>query len=803
MKKTITTRMTALTAALALIAGSAASCGKTDENKNNAKVKTTQELMSGSYKAVEIITDVDNIQRVDKINDEKMLISSYSYDSGAPTFYLSDSEFENIEPLEIDFGIEPDDEVYFNTSISSDGDIVAMATFTDYGDVEKPDFEDPDFDYENFDFEEFYSHVTESYKLYTVDIDGTVKSKVDITGLDEYLGDEDNRGGMGGMYPCSDGKVLCEVYSMENTIVIIGPDGKVEGELDGLDANYLDSVAVIDDATIALGGYFKNYKNLVKYVDAKTLKPTGDEIDLEKAGISNGVGTLFKGNGDYKVLVSASDALYGIKEDGSSVEIVNWLDSDLGNGGVNSIIALENGDYIVAYQDYMSGGSTLYRLTKRDTSELDNIKVLTIGVMYDNWDVKQKVSDFNKSHDDVRFKMVDYSKYDQYDEENNKRLSSGDEQLKKDILSGNAPDMIVCQNQAIIKNLAKKGLFVDLNEFLEKDSEFNVDDIMPNILEACKINGKLLSLPSSFNIQTYAIKSKNFDKEGWTVDEMIDTYKSMPEGTSLTELDCKEMIAQMLLSSMCKCIDYDKGTCSFDSPDFKTLLSFCEQFPKEEDIIDWEDQDAVMEIYNSDNFMKDKQLITPIYFYDFDYYISQCKGRFGDEPVTFVGYPSVGGNGAVMQLSESIAILTNATDQQSCWEITKEFFKEPSEEDEEQGRYYSNGLPTRKSAFDKAAEAATKKPYYIDENGKKVEYEYNYYDQATQKSIDVAPLTEEEKNEVVDYIMNTTTIVDDFDPEIQDIIMEEAEAFFEGEKTSDEIIANLQSRISLLLSEQS
>jgi len=32
--------------------------------------------------------------------------------------------------------------------------------------------------------------------------------------------------------------------------------------------------------------------------------------------------------------------------------------------------------------------------------------------------------------------------------------------------------------------------------------------------------------------------------------------------------------------------------------------------------------------------------------------------------------------------------------------------------------------------------------------------------------------------------------------------MEEAEAFFEGEKKSDEVISNLQNRISILLSEQ-
>lgn len=803
MKKTFT-RITALTAALALIAGTAASCGK-KEDSNNGKVKTAKELMAASYKAVEIDTDVDNINTIDRIDENRILISTFSERQNAPTLYISDNEFKDIKPIEIDFGVKEDDEVNFNTAVSPDGNIMAFATFVDFGDQKKPDFDDPSFDYESFDFEEFYSHVKYNYKLYTVDLDGNIKSENDITGLDEYA-DEDGDVNIGRMYPCGGDKVICEVYSMDNKYVILGTDGKISGELDGLDASYIESVALIDDETIAAAGYFKNYDAAVKYVDANTLKAKDDTVDLKKAGLSDNIGTIFAGSGDYKFLMSTSTALCGIKEDGSGEEIINWLDSDLGNGGVNSIVSMENGDYVIAYQDYTSGtnGSTLYRLTKRDVSEMENTKVITIGVMYDNPDIKSKVQEFNKSHDGVRFKMVDYSKYDDYDEENERYTSSGEGQLKNDIVSGNAPDMIVCQNQALIKNLANKGLFVDLSEYLSKDSDIKTDDIMPNILEACKIGGKLLSLPTAFQIQTYAIKAKNFDKDTWTIDEMIDTYKKQPEGTSLTYLDSKETISEMLLSSMCGCIDYEKRTCSFDSPEFKKFLDFANEFPKQDELIDWEDQKAVNEMFNNDNFMKDKQLIDNVYLYDFESYIGQYKGRFGDEDVKFIGGPSVGGNGGVLMLSESLAILTNSTDKDTCWELIKEFFKTPEEDEDESGmnRYYISGFPTIKSKFDKMADTATKKPYYIDENGKKVEYNYSYYDQSKNKSVDVDPLTEDEKKEIVDYIMNTTTIVDNFDPEIQNIIMEEADAFFEGEKSSEEIISSLQSRISLLLSEQ-
>ena len=49
------------------------------------------------------------------------------------------------------------------------------------------------------------------------------------------------------------------------------------------------------------------------------------------------------------------------------------------------------------------------------------------------------------------------------------------------------------------------------------------------------------------------------------------------------------------------CIDYEKRTCSFDSPEFKKFLDFANEFPKQDELIDWDDQKAVNEMFNNDN----------------------------------------------------------------------------------------------------------------------------------------------------------------------------------------------------------
>ena len=95
------------------------------------------------------------------------------------------------------------------------------------------------------------------------------------------------------------------------------------------------------------------------------------------------------------------------------------------------------------------------------------------------------------------------------------------------------------------------------------------------------------------------------------------------------------------------------------------------------------------------------------------------------------------------------------------------------------------------------------KPYYIDGDGKKIEYDDTYYDEEAQKEVKVNPLSKEQADYITKYIEATDMVVDDFDPAIEDVFVDELMPFIEGEKTADETAKLLQDRISLILSEQS
>ena len=112
------------------------------------------------------------------------------------------------------------------------------------------------------------------------------------------------------------------------------------------------------------------------------------------------------------------------------------------------------------------------------------------------------------------------------------------------------------------------------------------------------------------------------------------------------------------------------------------------------------------------------------------------------------------------------------------------------------------GFPILKSEFDKLAEKSTKVPTYKDENGKEVEDPIMFYTDDG-KEIKVDPLTNEEKDKIVEFITSVEKPGASIDPDVEMILQEEIMAFLGGEKTADEVINLIQSRVSTLVSEQS
>lgn len=790
MKTNSITRITALTMALAVICGGAASCG----NKAGSGTSTAAGLIQNAFKAEPVGSDmsfsyVSGLVYSPVSNKVYVAGVQDSENSSGQQLFVTDLEFAQFDELPMDEGGFADGG--YSIAAAPDGGLYVIQQINDFGDMELPDPDDPDFDPSSYDYGALEEARVTSYKFIRFDQEGNKVTSADIDGIDEYI---ENNAYFSGMYNFGKDQLLLSFSGEDEKSIAIDTEGKVIGEayMDGL--SWVSGGAETPDGETVISGFSSKGLKL-KYFDTDSLKPSGKEIEIKDNSIMN-ISSLCNGSGEYEVFADTDKSLYGVKADGTLDEMINWTNSDMNSDYGRLVLPLENNEFIV----FDANDKCFSRMTKRDSSDFENTKVITLGMGFDDGTISQKVKEFNKSHDDVRIKTVDYQKYNSYDEESMEMTDSAEKHMKMDIVSGNAPDMVVTYGTSLQLSLAGKGVFADMGELLDADSELSRDDILPNVLEACKINGKLLSLPSNFTVSSLAVKKKFFDKENWTFADLKETYEKMPEGTELTEITTRSNAFYILKDSLSSCIDYEKGTCNFDTEQFRDILEFCSQFKDDSELMDWynssSDEEINSFIEDSQSRYKDeKALVYEMYLDGFEAYQIAKQAMFDDD-ITLVGVPTEDGKGSKLVFSKTYSILDSSSSKQECWEFVKSFFGE-----EKGGDIEAYGFPTLKSGFDKKAEQAAKPRTYTDEDGEEHEIDNTYY--LGGKEIKIDPLSDKDRDYIVDYIMNTDTAEFTFTDEVNEIVTDCITAYFKKEKSADETIELINSKVSILLSEQS
>lgn len=797
--------LAAILAAAAIL--TSVSCGEKGGNESSsgggnnsaATPQTADKVMEKSYQAVEIgqAPPLKYINDMNVMGDTGKIIISGGEDDGERKIYITDMEFTEYKPVELDLPKADNIEAYYSIVVAADGTAYAFATITDYGDFELPDYEDPDFDWQNFDYEAMEEAAERSYKIYTISPEGEVSEGNDVTGIEKYKDDDSY---FGEILITGNTMILSVSKNSGEEHIVINPDGSIGDEVDFGDDDYFYPSGIDSDGNLAYVSY-SGGDAVIRKIDSETLSVSPDEIKLEEAEMN--YRAIFAGEGDYTVYLSGSSSLYGLKADGTMDEIINWIDSDLNGDYIQSVIPAENDEFIVYEQNWSNGNSKFYRLTKRDASELANTQIITMMVQYADQTIMNKVNEFNKINSDYRIKVEDYQKYYQWDEESGTTTNSPEKQLKQDIASGKTFDIICLNNSSLVMNLGKKGMLADLYEFMENDSTIKKEDFIPAVLDAGEIDGKLVSISPSFSVSTMALKSKYSDKENWTVDDLIETYNNLPDGMKLLTYGNSKRSVYNLFSygSGTEYIDYENGTCSFDSPEFIKILEFCNRFDNEGegDEINWETAtDEEMNDYFNEQetaCRNDKSLLNSVYLSDLRGYSRAVTAEFGDD-ITLVGYPTANGAGAVINMNTSCSIMSDSPNKEACWDFINDFF-----DDEYQNGEDMYEIPSIKSAFEARLDRAMEKPYYINSEGKKETYDDTYY--IGGEEIKIPPLTQEQRDIVENYILSGKVNSYFYNDEINSIIEEQINAFFAGEKTAQETAELIQNRVSILVSEQS
>jgi len=481
----------------------------------------------------------------------------------------------------------------------------------------------------------------------------------------------------------------------------------------------------------------------------------------------------------YDFYYAQGDCIYGLNlADFESKKVCDYTLSDLDLSYTNYVGELTNGDFIIV-SDSSNASNILGTLTKVDPSEVVEKETLVIGTIFIDDAVRKAVVKFNQNSDKYRIKIKNYGEqdYDSFEDMTSK--------MNLDITSGNAPDIVVLDSYIPYESYIAKGVFEPLDSYLENDEELSKTEFLENIMDAGKRNGKQMMIIPSFSIVT-AVSSKDM------VGDTVVTWDNAEELCKQNNIEDKYMMGMLFKDSTYELytsiggsfIDWENGTCSFDSDEFKKFLEFNKKLPERTDDYDYQEEEVM--------FREKKGLLRVTWISEFTDYQTLEKGYFGTD-VNFNGFPTADGTKSYISPNLQLAMSKDCKHKDAAWEFLKIFLQKDYQEN------LQWAFPVREDSLKALEEKAQEDPYYIDEEGKK-QPDNSVWCIGEDIEIEIKAMSPEKTAQLVDFIKSISDTMH-YDEKVNEIIQEETGAYFEDQKTVDEVTNIIQSRISLYLSE--
>ena len=537
-------------------------------------------------------------------------------------------------------------------------------------------------------------------------------------------------------------------------------------------------------------------------------------LDLEEKGLKDKVqlgdfvNGMAAGDGEYPVIYSAGDSVYGLNfETGEPVKLFNWIDCDVAREGDESFCMLQDGRIVTtSTQETVNGiENDLIVLSKNAAGEVSQKKVLRLAVMNLYPFTSKMVSRFNRSNPDYRIEVTDYAQFNNYSSANEDERNAGINRLQTEIIAGDMPDILDISLLSADR-LGSKGLVEDLYPYMDADPELNRSDLLEHVIQAFEENGMLYQTVGNFYILTTAGLSRVVgDHIGWTMDEFQEAMSRLqaenPNCTVFERYTTQDLALTFLLYlELENYVDWSSGECGFQSDGFIKLLEFVKSFPT---VYSWE-TDGGADDYDTDTrLLMGLQLMKQCNFACFEDLQVNTAG-LGGEPCTFVGYPTENGVGSMFaQIGNSFAITSSCADKDAAWQFIRQFFLP-----EYQEQFLGEVFPTNRSVYEKMKSEATTTKYQrnpdgsfmLNEEGKRIEEDLGSM-QVNGVTVPYRTASEEDVARV-EEIINATTNILHTDDSLKRIIIDGALPYFADQRSVDEVVKLIQSKAMLYVNEQ-
>lgn len=464
-------------------------------------------------------------------------------------------------------------------------------------------------------------------------------------------------------------------------------------------------------------------------------------------------------------------------------KLYDWSEFSVDALTLRAVFGLADGRCVICRYDRFSDPDASYQLcvlTPLDPSVLAGRTVLTMATTPYSWvnddPARQLINAFNANSTEYYIQTIDWtSRY------------LGDEILNRHDL----PDIIMISS--VESSILDKGVFIDLYPLLDADPALSREDLIPSILQASEVNGKLPTIVPAYEIRGLIGASTDVGKSpGWTLEECYSLCKQNP--TPFAEMGKTWLLRYIVQNSGDWFVDWAQGQARFNTPEYARLLAFCATQPDmpylHYPVEDEKKLDVNEPLANGKPLLLD-QAFSGWGSVDIARYI------FGQD-YTLVGYPtpSESTNGCSLQPMLQLAITYTCQDPQAAWQVVRTFLQ-PEFQDKIGIENGYAGFPLRQDSL--LAGAAKAQTMENPSCG------YNYFteeDWWAAKSMLERPLSQQDTDKIIEMIHGTTTIWNT-DVEFFSILEEEAQAFYNGVRPADETAKITQERMQLYLDERS
>ena len=506
-------------------------------------------------------------------------------------------------------------------------------------------------------------------------------------------------------------------------------------------------------------------------IDTFTMQKTERKDQLFRASFIPDCG-VFDCN-DYKA-VSKVDI-----ETGETKQLADLTHSYISGQYDDMRIVWATEDRIVLYVDEqgpLGGMSTAHLITldKADTNPNSGKKILSLA--YTDWISIYEcgaVNAFNRSSDkyliEVTSKYYDAatSVFDNDAYQSDYTLIDASEAsavdlLKADIRKGEGPDLVLYGSDTA--QLNNPDYLIDLTKRIKSERSLTNGDYVKLVTSPNGRDGRHYRLDYGYNYTALMLKSDFIsDKQaGLTFDQYDKLIDERNGGNSILYEDDRALMKLLMENS--DSITYTKdGAFTLANDSFKAASSYVASIP---DIMPHDDTNWVN--------MKNMQILEGVTFNSFVYLYGTAYKHY-----SIIGVPSSDGHAEVIK-GRGVGITSCCALQDAAWQFAMSFMSPD----------YQNKVNVYYDPVLKSAQKASFEEYIDIKNS-----HLNPYDNT---AIPVA-------KGIVDYYIAQTSdavTVPDMDSGIIVIMNEEMPAYYNGQKSLDEVIKVIENRVNLMLSEQ-